>query len=204
MSEFVEEKSPGRWTISKPKIFKPGEMIARAVAQFRGAESDPMLMGRSPGVHPQPDLALVLPRFGGVFFSAHASLRDPVLRWSERIAESAEWRNCWRRCPNGCLRSSPQAVACSEFIAAALLRDPAALAWLVIHDDPASPDAPRHDHERLALAAENEAEAKRLLRVWRRREMLRIAWCKLVGRTGGAEILRALSRISRMPPSARP
>ena len=51
MSEFVEEKSPGRWAISKPKIFKPGEMIARAVAQFRGAESDPMLMGRSPGAY---------------------------------------------------------------------------------------------------------------------------------------------------------
>lgn len=119
-----------------------------------------------------------------------------MLRWSERIAESAEWRQLLEALPERLLAELPQAVACSEFIAAALLRDPAALAWLAIHDDPASPDAPRHDHERLALAAENEAEAKRLLRVWRRREMLRIAWCKLVGRTGGAEILRALSNFA--------
>ncbi len=51
MSEFVQEKSPGDWAISKPEIFKPGEMIARAVAQFRAASSDPMQMGRSPGAY---------------------------------------------------------------------------------------------------------------------------------------------------------
>jgi len=51
MSEFIEETSPGKWLISKPDIFKPGEMIARAVAQFRALDSDPMLMGRSPGAY---------------------------------------------------------------------------------------------------------------------------------------------------------
>jgi hypothetical protein len=51
MSEFVEEKSPNKWVISKPGIFKPGEMISRAVAQFRALDSDPMLMGRSPGAY---------------------------------------------------------------------------------------------------------------------------------------------------------
>jgi hypothetical protein len=51
MSEFIEETSPGKWTISKPEIFKPGEMIARAVAQFRALDSDPMLMGRSTGAY---------------------------------------------------------------------------------------------------------------------------------------------------------
>ena len=51
MSEFVEESSPGNWTISKPEIFKPGEMIARAVAQFRALDSDPMQMGRSAGAY---------------------------------------------------------------------------------------------------------------------------------------------------------
>jgi hypothetical protein len=51
MSEFVEEVSPGVWKINKPKIFKPSDMIARAVAQFRAVDGDPMLMGRSAGTY---------------------------------------------------------------------------------------------------------------------------------------------------------
>jgi hypothetical protein len=47
MSEFVQEKSAAKWVISKPSIFKPTEMIAKTVAQFRAASSDPMQMGRS-------------------------------------------------------------------------------------------------------------------------------------------------------------
>jgi hypothetical protein len=50
MSEFVEERN-GHWMISKPSLFKPSEMIARAVAQFRSVDSDPMQMGRSAGVY---------------------------------------------------------------------------------------------------------------------------------------------------------
>jgi len=51
MSEFVEEVQPGKWTISKPNLFKPAEMIARAVTQFRSVDSDPMQMGRSAGAY---------------------------------------------------------------------------------------------------------------------------------------------------------
>ena len=51
MSEFVEEASPNKWVISKPSLFKPTEMIARAVAQFRSVDSDPMQMGRSAGAY---------------------------------------------------------------------------------------------------------------------------------------------------------
>lgn len=47
MSEFVEEVTPGQWAIKKPPIFKPSDMISRAAEQFRGLNSDPMLMGRS-------------------------------------------------------------------------------------------------------------------------------------------------------------
>jgi hypothetical protein len=59
MSEFVEEKSPGKWLISKPDLFKPGDMIAGAVAQFRGVESDPMQMGRFVGAY---DALRIYPR----------------------------------------------------------------------------------------------------------------------------------------------
>ena len=51
MSEFVEETSPGQWAISKPSLFEPPEMVARAVAQFRSVDSDPMQMGRSAGAY---------------------------------------------------------------------------------------------------------------------------------------------------------
>jgi hypothetical protein len=50
MTEFVERKN-GRWTIVKPKMFKPSEMVKRTVQQFRATNSDPMYMGRSPGVY---------------------------------------------------------------------------------------------------------------------------------------------------------
>jgi hypothetical protein len=46
LSEFVE-KVDGKWTIRKPKLFRPREMIDRTVSQFRAHGSDPMAMGRS-------------------------------------------------------------------------------------------------------------------------------------------------------------
>jgi hypothetical protein len=51
MSEFVEEKTPSKWVITKPEIFEAQEMISSAVAQFRAVESDPMQMGRSAGAY---------------------------------------------------------------------------------------------------------------------------------------------------------
>jgi hypothetical protein len=51
MSEFIEPTKPGQWRISKPKIFKAEKMIADAVKQFRGLNSDPILMGRSAAVY---------------------------------------------------------------------------------------------------------------------------------------------------------
>lgn len=51
VSEFVKEKTSGVWIIDKPQIFKPAEMIARALRQFRTVDSDPMQMGRDAGVY---------------------------------------------------------------------------------------------------------------------------------------------------------
>ena len=50
MSEFVREEN-GQWEICKPSRFRPDEMVARAVAQFRAHNSDPMAMGRSEGAY---------------------------------------------------------------------------------------------------------------------------------------------------------
>ncbi|MGA2896151.1 MAG: AIPR family protein [Acidobacteriaceae bacterium] len=51
MSEFVTEVEPSVWKIMTPNLFRPKEMIARAVQQFRGKQSDPMQMGRDAGVY---------------------------------------------------------------------------------------------------------------------------------------------------------
>jgi hypothetical protein len=59
MSEFIDASPVGEWSLMKPKIFKPTEMIARAVAQFRTINSDPMQMGRSAGVY---DALRIYPR----------------------------------------------------------------------------------------------------------------------------------------------
>ena len=47
MSAFVEQDQNDRWGLSKPTLFKPDDMIRRAVAQFRAHDSNPMDMGRS-------------------------------------------------------------------------------------------------------------------------------------------------------------
>ncbi len=59
ISEFIEETSPGNWKISKPRLFKPADMIASAVEQFRNKDSDPMQMGRDGGVY---DALRIYPR----------------------------------------------------------------------------------------------------------------------------------------------
>lgn len=53
MSAFVrKDPSGGDWHIDKPKnLFRDEEMVARAVAQFRAHDSDPMAMGRSEGAY---------------------------------------------------------------------------------------------------------------------------------------------------------
>jgi hypothetical protein len=47
MSEFSEKDKKGQWRLRKPDRFKEDEMVRRAVNQFRGHHSDPILMGRS-------------------------------------------------------------------------------------------------------------------------------------------------------------
>ena len=46
LSEF-SVKDGGTWKLKMPRRFKEGEMIRKAVAQFRAHQSDPILMGRS-------------------------------------------------------------------------------------------------------------------------------------------------------------
>ncbi len=46
LSEFAAKDNGGKWRLKMPRRFKEGEMIRRAVNQFRAHDSDPILMGR--------------------------------------------------------------------------------------------------------------------------------------------------------------
>ncbi len=84
-------------------------------------------------------------------------------------------------------------VAASEFAASALIQDPGALAWANDHWTPDSASAANAEYERLAAAAAISADALKLLRRWRRREMLRIAWRDIVAAASVRETLRDVS-----------
>ncbi|MEA3149678.1 MAG: [glutamine synthetase] adenylyltransferase / [glutamine synthetase]-adenylyl-L-tyrosine, partial [Gammaproteobacteria bacterium] len=90
----------------------------------------------------------------------------------------------------------PRVVAASEFVAAALLRDPAALAWLVRSEDPAAARAAHAEYEQRAASAPTTADAQQVLREWRRLEMSRIAWRDIAGRASVTETLRAVSDLA--------
>jgi len=73
-------------------------------------------------------------------------------------------------------------VAGSEFIGAALIQDPDSLTWFAGHGDPAAARAANEEYEIRAGGAATPGEAEQVLREWRRREMLRIAWRDMAGR----------------------
>ena len=87
-------------------------------------------------------------------------------------------------------------AAGSEFAASVVIQDPQALEWFARHEEPAAAGAANTDYASRAAAAPATAEAQRILREWRRREMLRIAWRDMAGRSTVAETLRALSDLA--------
>ena len=116
--------------------------------------------------------------------TAYAALPDQARvrarHWLERLQEA------------GVAPAAPAAeleyvLACSDFIAGALLQDPA-LAAAPAELQPAPFAAAR--------AALDEAECMAALRRARRRELARIAWRELTGRASNAATLAALSQLA--------
>ena len=73
-------------------------------------------------------------------------------------------------------------VAASEFVGSVLIQDPAALEWFARHEAPGGARSANADYESRAGQAASTNEAQRILREWRYREMLRIAWRDIAGR----------------------
>ncbi|MGO9425239.1 MAG: bifunctional [glutamate--ammonia ligase]-adenylyl-L-tyrosine phosphorylase/[glutamate--ammonia-ligase] adenylyltransferase [Steroidobacteraceae bacterium] len=123
-------------------------------------------------------------------------LRESVLRWWERAGGQDAWCAAYEALPETLRDELPRVVAGSEFAASALSRDPEALAWLSRNAAPADAQQANSEYERCTASATSGAEAQRLLRAWRRREMLRIAWCEIAGRASVADTLRSLSELA--------
>jgi len=123
-------------------------------------------------------------------------LREPVQHWWERACSAHEFLDIYAAQSDRERAELPRAVAGSEFIASTLIRDPQALNWRGRHDDPAAASAANADYETRAASARAFDEAQRILREWRRREMLRIAWRDIATRADVIDTLRAVSDLA--------
>jgi glutamate-ammonia-ligase adenylyltransferase len=118
--------------------------------------------------------------------SVPKELRDSVERWWERACAQADFADRYAALSDSHRAQLPRIVAGSEFVGHALIQDPAALACS---------DANAHYEERVA-AAQSVEQALFLLREWRRREMVRIAWRDIAETAAVAETLRAVSDLA--------
>ena len=120
-------------------------------------------------------------------------LRESVVRWWERASRRDALRQTYEDLPDAMKDELARLVAGSEFAASALLQDPQALGWVTRNVAPAVGRAASIEYERRAASAASSADAQRVLREWRRREMLRIAWRDIAGHADVADTLRGLS-----------
>ena len=137
-------------------------------------------------------------------------LHEAVERWWARFGESPLLTQAIAALTDELRDELVRVVAASEFVAATLLRDPQALAWFVTQGAAAgavpgaavvgavagAAAAAAAAYERQAAAQDTLAGAQQVLREWRRREMLRIAWRDIVGRADVVETLGALSDLA--------
>jgi [glutamine synthetase] adenylyltransferase / [glutamine synthetase]-adenylyl-L-tyrosine phosphorylase len=118
--------------------------------------------------------------------SVPEELRDSVERWWERACARPDFMDRYRALADVYRAQLPLIVAASEFVAQALIQDPAALA----------PCGENAHYEVQVGAAQSVEQALFLLREWRRREMVRIAWRDIAGTAAVAETLQAVSDLA--------
>ena len=131
---------------------------------------------------------------GNVHFeSVPEILQAPLALWWERAASQEAFLAAYAGLSEALRAEMPRVAAGSEFIASTLIQDPQALEWFSRHDEPSAARGAGAEYEARAAAAPTAADAQRILREWRRREMLRIGWRDIAGRADVPDTLRALS-----------
>jgi len=88
----------------------------------------------------------------------------------------------------------PRVVAVSEFVAQALIQDPLGLGWIGLDVDAAA--LAGADYERRSAASTSTEQTLGLLREWRRRVLVRIAWRDIAGTAAVSETLLAVSEFA--------
>jgi [glutamine synthetase] adenylyltransferase / [glutamine synthetase]-adenylyl-L-tyrosine phosphorylase len=124
------------------------------------------------------------------------SLRGTVAHWWERAAAQPDFAAAYTSLAPSRCAELPRVVAGSEFVAAALIQDPQALAWFERCDEPPQARAAAAEYRARIAGSQTSAEAQSILREWRRREMLRIAWRDIAGRAAVRETLHAASEFA--------
>jgi [glutamine synthetase] adenylyltransferase / [glutamine synthetase]-adenylyl-L-tyrosine phosphorylase len=123
-------------------------------------------------------------------------LREPLSSWWERAAAQRVLLDGYAALGPELRAELPRAAAGSEFIASVLIQDPPALEWFARHTEPAAARIASAEYEGRVGREPAAPQALRILREWRRREMLRIAWCDIAGRASVTQTLLALSDLA--------
>src|SRR5579872_2814893 len=97
-------------------------------------------------------------------------LRAQLEPWWERALGDPGFAAAHAALPETLRDELPRVAAGSEFVAAALIRDPGVLEWLRANDAPEAARAANAACEAQAAKATASGDAQRLLREWRRRE----------------------------------
>ena len=124
------------------------------------------------------------------------ALREAVQRWWERVSAQPGWDERFAALPDVYGDQIAKVVAASEFVGSVLIQDAQALPWLERHFEPSQAVAASASYEARASAATTVELAQQILREWRRREMLRIAWRDIVGAATVTETLQAVSDLA--------
>ncbi len=124
------------------------------------------------------------------------ALREAVQRWWERVSAQPGWDERFAALPDVYGDQIAKVVAASEFVGSVLIQDAQALPWLERHFEASQAVAASASYEARASAATTVELAQQILREWRRREMLRIAWRDIVGAATVTETLQAVSDLA--------
>ena len=125
-----------------------------------------------------------------------AELRDSVQRWWERAGAQPRWGEIYAALLPAYKAQLPAVIAASEFIDSVLIQDPGALEWFGMNAEPGSAAKTNADYEARAAAAPTIEASQQILREWRRREMLRIAWRDIAATAEVTETLEAVSELA--------
>ena len=124
--------------------------------------------------------------------SVPEELRDSVESWWERACGQPDFPDIYTGLEERHRAQLPRIVAVSEFVGSVLIQDPQSLDWFGRHDV-CSADNVNAGYEARAASASTADQAQSVLREWRRRAMLRIAWRDIAGIAPVMETLQAVS-----------